>query len=90
MTKLKTLEDFSFKKRKGFGSWVPQQAMTDLREELGMKWRKVIRNKINIIDELESKPQTPLQKVATRGLDEVLEGQIKLLNDIFNLDEEGH
>ena len=36
-----------------------------------IKWVKVIEEKIKTIRELESKPQSPLQRVATQGLDEI-------------------
>ncbi len=56
----------------------------DIREE-AIKWIKVIEEKIKVIDELESKQQTPLQIVATKGLVEILESQSKLFKDFFNL-----
>ena len=59
----------------------------DLRQE-AIKWVKHIKEDIKQLDEIESKPQSPLGRMATKGLDEVLEGQIKWIEDFFNLTEE--
>lgn len=58
-----------------------------IREE-AMKWIVVIKEKIKIIEVLESGPQSPLQKAATHGLVEILEGQIKIFVDFFNITDE--
>ena len=57
-----------------------------LRNE-AKKWIKHINDDIKTLQDLESKPQAPLQKMATKGLDEVLEGQIKWIKLFFNIDE---
>jgi len=91
MRKLKTLKDLNDAQRKSYkelgedyGGWIHVEV---LRKE-AIKWVKVIKHKIDVVRELESKPQGPLQRMATQGLDEILEGQIKLLTDFFNLKEE--
>ncbi len=77
---LKTLKDIDFKdyttSRSRIRNKIKQEAI---------KWIKVIKEKIKVINELESKPQVPLQMVATKGLVEVLEGQIKIFKDFFNI-----
>ena len=53
-----------------------------------IKWIHVIEEKIRLMNKLESEPQSPLQKIATRGLDEVLDGQKRVLMDLHNITEE--
>lgn len=83
MTDLKTLEDFEFD---SLGTSYGTISRALRREAL--EWIKVIDKKIETIRDLESKLQSPLQKAATSGLDEVLEGQKKIFTDFFNLTEE--
>ncbi len=81
MNKLKTLREIPNNVEK---DWC---YLGELRKE-AKNWIEVIREKIEFLYKLESKTQSILQKVATRGLDDVLKGQIKIFEDFFDLEEE--
>ena len=86
---IKTLKDLDFQKIaiNSREKQIIEIVNENLKKEV-TKLIKLIERKIEEIRRLESKPQSPLQRVATRGLDEILEGQIKVLRDFFNLVEE--
>jgi len=70
------------------GELIPLEIIEgDLKYE-AIKRIKHIEEDIKELQNLESKPQTPLQKMATRGLDECLEAQIKEIKMFFNISEE--
>jgi len=81
--KLKTLKDIE----SSYNDEVIEDSMRDNLREEARNWIDVINNKIKQLRDIESQQQSPLQKVATRGLDEVLEGQIRVLTDFLNLDD---
>ena len=58
----------------------------DLRQ-LAINSIKHIEKDIKKIEYLESKPQSPLQKIATMGLVEIFRGQITLIKTLFNITE---
>ncbi len=57
-----------------------------LKQE-SIKWIKHIQEDIKQLQNIESKPQSHLGKMATNGLDEILEGQIKWIKMFFNIEE---
>jgi len=80
MTDLKTLKDIDVTETRDSGR-------TELKQE-SIKWIKHIQEDIIQLQKIESKSQFFLGRMATRGLDEVLEGQIKWIKMFFNISEE--
>ena len=86
MTDLKTLKDIDLNVD-DIHDWNKPGPEEALKKE-AIKWIKHIQEDIKQLHEIESKPQFPLGRMATQGLDEVLEGQIKWIKMFFNISEE--
>ena len=87
---LKTLKDLAFNGIEYFGEGDGTNDLVEV-EKLkaeAIKWIEHIKLDIKEIHNLESKPQSPLQKMATQGLDEILDGQIKWIKMFFNITKE--